>query len=188
MNIKTIPFLKKYLSRKSGLLFCFLMVIHYSFGQFHPVAKESSVQFTIHNFGFRVTGSLGAPQGDIRFNPDSLSNCFFRVTIKSESINTDNSMRDEHLKEEDYFDVKKYPLISFVSGNFQKAGKNQFVVSGRLTIKKETRDIQIPFTVDKSGNGYLFTGTFKMNRRDYEVGGGSTISNELTVEIKVVAR
>ncbi len=188
MNVMAIPFFKKYLSRKSGLSFCFLLVIYSSFGQFHPVAKESSVQFTIHNFGFKVTGSLDAPQGDIRFNPDSLTNSFFRVTIKSESINTDNSTRDEHLKEEDYFDVKKYPLISFVSGNIQITGKNQFVVSGRLTVKKETRDIQIPFTVDKSGNGFLFSGSFKMNRRDYGVGGSSTISNELTVDIKVVAR
>ncbi len=188
MNVMTILFLKKYLNRKSGLSLCFFLVIYSSFGQFHPVAKESSVQFTIHNFGFNVTGSLGAPQGDISFNPDSLSNSFFRVTIKSESINTDNSTRDEHLREEEYFDVKKYPLISFVSGNIQKAGKDQFVVSGRLTIKKDTRDIQIPFTVDKSGNGYLFTGSFKMNRRDYGVGGGSTISNDLMVEIKVAAR
>ncbi len=184
----TIPFFKKYLSAKSGLSLCFLMAVGSSFGQIHPVAKESSVQFTIHNFGFKVTGSLDAPQGDIHFNQDSLSNSFFRVTIKSESINTDNITRDRHLKEEDYFDVKKYPLISFVSGNIQKTGKNQYVVSGRLTIKKETRDIQIPFSVDRSGSGLLFDGSFKMNRRDYGVGGGSTISDELTVEIKVVAR
>lgn len=184
----TIPGLKKYLSTESGFSLCFLLLIHSSYGQFHPVAKESSVKFTIHNFGFKVTGNLDAPQGDIRFNPDSLSNSFFRVTIKSESINTDNSTRDEHLKEEDYFDVKKYPLISFVSDNIQKAGKDQFVVSGRLTIKRETKDIQIPFTVDKSGNGFLFIGSFKMNRRDYGVGNASTISNELTVEIKVAAR
>ena len=184
----TIPFLKKYLSSKTLLSVSFLLVIQTSFGQFHPVAKESSVQFTIHNFGFKVTGSLDAPQGDIRFNPDSLSNSYFRVTIKSESINTDNNTRDEHLREEDYFEVKNYPLITFVSGNIQKAGKNQYMVSGRLTIKKETKDIQIPFTVENRGNGLLFTGSFKMNRRDFGVGGGSTISNELTVDIKVVAR
>lgn len=184
----TAPFLKKYLNTKTALSVCFLLIVHASFGQYHPVAKESSVQFIIHNFGFKVSGSLDAPQGDIHFNPDSLSNSFFRVTIKSESINTDNNTRDGHLREEEYFDVKKYPVISFVSGNIQKAGKNQYVVSGRLTIKKETKDIQIPFTVENSGKGLLFNGSFKMNRRDFGVGGGSTISNELTVEIKVVAR
>ncbi len=183
-----IPPIKSHISARMFLPVYFLLVIHSSFGQSHPVAKESSIQFTIHNFGFKVTGSLDAPQGDIRFSPDSLLNSYFRVTIKSESINTDNSARDEHLREEDYFDVKKYPLISFESDNIQKTGKNQYMVSGRLTIKKNTKAVQIPFTVENSGNGFLFNGRFKMNRRDFGVGDGSTISNELVVEIKVVAR
>ena len=174
---------------KTCPLVYFVIMIQSSFGQIHPVARESSVIFTIHNFGFKVTGSLEAPQGDILFNPDSLSNSFFRVTIKSASINTDNNARDEHLREEDYFDVKNHPLISFVSGNIQTAGKKgDYVASGRLTIKNKTKDFQLPFTAVKSGDAYLFTGSFKMNRRDFSIGGGSTISNELTVDIKVLAK
>lgn len=184
-----IPFFREYQISKLGLLIYFTTMLQCSFGQMHPVAKESSVIFTIHNFGFKVTGNLDAPQGDIRFNPDSLTSSFFKVTIKSESINTDNNTRDGHLKEEDYFDVKNYPLISFVSGSIQSAGKKgDYVASGRLTIKNKTKDIQLPFTEVRSGNGYLFTGSFKMNRRDFGIGGGSTISNELTVDIKVLAR
>jgi polyisoprenoid-binding protein YceI len=184
-----IQFFRKYTISKTCLLVYFVMMIQSSFGQIHPVAKESSVIFTIHNFGFKVTGSLEAPQGDILFNPDSLSNSFFRVTIKSASVNTDNNTRDEHLREEDYFDVKNYPLISFVSGNIQTDGKNGgFAATGRLTIKNKTKDIQLPFTAVKNGDAYLFTGSFKMSRRDFGIGGGSTISNDLTVDIKVLAR
>jgi polyisoprenoid-binding protein YceI len=184
-----VSFYRKYSISKAGLLVYFIIMVQSSFGQIHPVSKESSIVFTIHNFGFKVTGSLDAPQGDIRFNPDSLSNSFFKVTIKSTSINTDNDSRDEHLREEDYFDVKNYPLISFVSAGIQTSGKkNEFVALGRLTIKNKTKDIQLPFTAVKIGDGYLFTGSFKLNRRDYGVGGGSTISNELTVDIKVLAR
>jgi polyisoprenoid-binding protein YceI len=184
-----ITFFRKYSISKISLLVYFVMMLQSSFGQIHPVAKESSIIFTIHNFGFKVTGSLEAPQGDIRFNPDSLSNSYFRVTIKAASVNTDNNTRDEHLREEDYFDVKNYPLISFMSGSIQTAGnKGDFTASGRLTIKNKTKDIQLPFTAIKSGDGYLFTGSFKMNRRDFGVGGGSTLSNELTVDIKVLAR
>jgi polyisoprenoid-binding protein YceI len=182
-------FFRKYSKWKSQLLFFALMICQTSFGQLHPIAKESTIIFTIHNFGFKVTGSLDPPQGDIRFNPDSLSNSYFRVTIKSASINTDNNTRDEHLREEDYFDVKNYPLISFVSGSIRAAGnKGDFIASGKLTIKNNTKDIQLPFTAVKNGDGYLFTGSFKMNRRDFGVGGGSTLSNELTVDIKVLAR
>jgi polyisoprenoid-binding protein YceI len=182
-------FFRKYSKWKGLLLLFALMIFQTSFGQLHPVSKESSIIFTIHNFGFKVTGSLEAPQGDIRFNPDSLSNSYFKMTIKSASINTDNNSRDEHLREEDYFDVKNHPLISFVSENIQAAGKKgDFTASGKLTIKNKTRDIQLPFTAVKTSDGFLFTGSFKMNRRDFDIGGGSTISNELTVDIKVVAR
>jgi polyisoprenoid-binding protein YceI len=180
---------KKNAIRKTGLPVSLLLWIHFASGQIHPVARESSVQFTIHNFGFRVSGRLAAPEGDIRFQPDSLSKSFFHVTIPSESINTDNNSRDEHLKAADYFDVKNYPLIRFVSDHIQAANtKGEYTAVGRLTIKNKSKDIQLPFTAEKNGNGYLFSGSFKMNRRDFDVGGSSTLSNELTVEIKVLAR
>lgn len=172
----------------SFLPFCFLLAIQSVSGQLHPVAKESSIRFSTHNFGFRTGGSLAAPEGDIHFNPDDLSKSSFHVSIKSSSINTDNDSRDEHLREEDYFDVKNYPLIRFESDNIRATNKKgSYEAVGKLTIKKTSREITIPFTAEKSGDGYLFNGSFKMNRRDYGVGGSSTISNEITVEIKVLA-
>jgi polyisoprenoid-binding protein YceI len=167
----------------------FLLLVQNAFVQMHPVAKASAIHFTIHNFGFKTGGQLDAPEGNIVFNPDDLVRSSFQVTIKSTSINTGNETRDEHLRETDYFDVKDYPLIRFVSSSIQaKGGKNSFVVSGSLIIKKTSRVVSIPFTVETNGNGWLFTGQFTMNRRDYDVGGSSTISNELTVDIKVLAR
>ena len=160
-----------------------------AFGQMHPVAKESSIHFTIHNFGFRTGGTLAAPEGNIEFNPDDLARSSFQVTIKSESINTDNETRDEHLREEDYFDVKNHPLIRFVSSSIRATGnKDAYEASGTLTIKNTSHTISLPFTAEKTGNGWVFTGSFTMNRRDYGVGGSSTISNELMVDIKVIAR
>jgi polyisoprenoid-binding protein YceI len=171
------------------LPFCFLLTIQSVSGQMHPVAKESSVQFSTHNFGFRTGGSLAAPEGDILFNPDDLAKSSFHVTIKSTSINTDNDSRDEHLREEDYFDVKNYPLIHFESDNIRATSKKgDYEAVGKLTIKKTSREIHLPFTAEKSGDGYLLNGSFKMNRKDYGVGGSSTISNEITVEIRVLAR
>jgi polyisoprenoid-binding protein YceI len=179
----------KYGMKKTGLLVYLLLVMHFAFGQIHPVAKESSVQFKLHNFGFSTGGILAAPEGDIVFNPDDLTKSSFRVTIKSESINTDNESRDEHLKDADYFDVKNYPLIRFVSSAVRATNKKgEYEAVGLLTIKKTSREIHLPFTTEKIGDGWQFSGSFNMNRRDYGVGGSSTISNELTVNIKVLAR
>jgi polyisoprenoid-binding protein YceI len=168
---------------------CFLLFAQSSFGQMHPVANESSIRFTIHNFGFKTGGTLAAPEGTITFNPDDLGGSFFQVTVKSSSINTDNESRDEHLKEEDYFDVKNHPLIRFESALIRATGKkNSYEATGTLTIKKTSRTIVLPFTAEKNGDTWTFTGGFTMNRRDYGIGGSSTISNELTVDIKVIAR
>jgi polyisoprenoid-binding protein YceI len=174
---------------RPGLLVCFSFILQTSFSQMHPVAAESTVQFSLKNFGFRTGGKLDAPEGDIFFNPDDLTKSSFRVTLKTESINTDNNSRDEHLKEADYFDVKNYPVIRFVSSSV-KAGskKSSYEALGTLTIKNKSREISMPFTIEKKDTGWLFTGSFKMNRRDFDVGGSSTISNELTVDIKVLAR
>ncbi len=182
-------FIRKYFVAAGSLPVCLLLTIQAAFGQMHPVANESSIRFTIHNFGFRTGGTLAAPEGNIEFNPDELPKSSFQVTIKSESINTDNESRDEHLRETDYFDVKNYPLIRFVSSAIRASRKKDgYEVTGMLTIKNTSREIVVPFTAEKTGNGWVFAGSFTMNRRDYGVGGSSTISNELSVDIKVIAR
>lgn len=167
----------------------FLLCIQHTFGQMHPVADESTIHFTIHNFGFKTGGKMDALKGEIVFNPDDLAHSSFQVTIKSSSINTNNESRDEHLRESDYFDVKNYPLIRFVSSSIQTSGgKNSYKAAGTLTIKNISRVINIPFSAEMSGKGWIFTGQFTINRRDYAVGGSSTVSNELTVDVKVLAR
>ena len=179
----------KFAIMKTGLPVFFLLMMNTTFAQLHPVAKESVVKFSIKNFGFRSGGTIGPPEGDIVFNPEDLTKSSFHVTIKSESINTDNNSRDEHLRDEDYFDVKNYPLIRFVSTQIKPGGKTgSYEALGTLTIKKTSKEITLPFTAEKNGSGWTFSGSFKMNRKDYGVGGSSTLSAELTVEIKVVAQ
>jgi polyisoprenoid-binding protein YceI len=174
---------------KKGLYFFLCLSFQCSFAQYHPVAGESSVRFSLKNFGFKTGGSLGAPEGDIVFNPEDLTNASFRVTIKTESIDTDNESRDEHLKEQSYFDVKNYPLIRFVSSSVKETDKKgSYQTLGVLTIKNKSKEITMPFTAEKNGGGWTFSGSFKMNRKEYDVGGSSTLSDEVTVDIKVVAR
>ena len=172
-----------------GLFVFLIFLCQYGFAQYHPVAGESSVRFSLKNFGFRTGGSLDAPEGDIVFNPDDLSKSSFRVTIKTESINTRNESRDDHLKEATYFDVKNYPLIRFVSSSVTEAGKmGSYQTLGTLTVKNKNKEITMPFTAEKNGNAWTFSGSFTMNRKDYDIGGSNTLSDEVTVEIKVVVR
>ena len=174
---------------KEGLFVFLFLSFQCGFAQYHPVASESSVRFSLKNFGFKTGGSLNAPEGDIVFNPDDLTKSSFRVTLKAASIDTDNESRDEHLKEATYFDVKNYPLIRFVSSSVTEMGeKGSYQTQGTLTVKNKSKEITVPFTAEKNGNGWIFSGNFKMNRKDYDIGGSSTLSDEVTVDIKVVAR
>jgi len=154
-----------------------------------PVDANSSIKFSIKNFGFNVTGNFKGLKGSIKFDPNALQQSAFDVTIDASTINTGIDMRDEHLRSEDYFDVKKYPQIHFVSTrvtNSNKAGT--FFVFGNLTIKQTTKEISFPFTVQPQNDGSLFHGEFKLNRKDFSIGGSGTISNELVVKLEVLAK
>jgi polyisoprenoid-binding protein YceI len=155
--------------------------------QYKPADQGSSLEFTVKNFGFEVTGAFKGLQGNIAFDPVNTASSAFDVTVDATTVNTDNSLRDSHLKGDSYFDVKNYPRIHFVST--QVTGKNgAYKVTGKLTIKKTTKTISFPFNANTSGDGYLFKGGFTINRKDFDVGGTSTISDELTVALSIAAK
>ena len=156
--------------------------------QYKPADKGSTLQFKIKNLGFDVSGQFTSFKGAINFDSQSLANASFDVSIDATTVNTDNSLRDSHLRDVSYFDVKKYPAIHFVSSKVTAAGKpGTYNVLGKLTIKDITRDISFPFTAATLNDGYIFKGSFKINRKDYGLGGTSTISNELEALLSVVA-
>ena len=173
------------------IVLAFLLFVSYgiAFSQdYKPVDEGSSIKFKLKNFGFSTGGTFSGLQGTIHFDKNNLSASNFDVTIDANSVNTDNDMRDNHLREESYFDVKKYPRIHFVSTSVKSAKENSFEIFGKLTIKDKTKDINFPFTATQSTDGYIFNGEFKINRKDFGVGGSSTISDNVTITLNIVAK
>jgi polyisoprenoid-binding protein YceI len=157
--------------------------------QYLPADQGSTISFKIKNLGFNSEGSFSGLQGTIVFDPQNPAADSFDVSISAASVNTDNNMRDEHLRKDSYFDVEKYPRIRFVSTAVTAVDKNgHYQVKGRLTIKSTTKEITFPFFATPAGDDYIFKGSFTINRRDFDVGGGSTLSNDLTVTLTVLAR
>jgi polyisoprenoid-binding protein YceI len=156
--------------------------------QYKPSDKQSQVEFKIKNFGFSVSGSFTGLSGAITFDPAHPEAASFDVSIDANTVNTDNDMRDGHLRNPDYFDVANFPRIRLVSDKIRSSGRG-FVFSGKLIIKNIIRPVSFPFTADLSpGGGYLFKGNFTINRRDFNVGGASTISDKLEVTLNVVVK
>ena len=157
--------------------------------QYTPTDQGSSVTFKIKNLGFNVEGSFTGLKGKISFDPEHPTEASFDVTVDAAKINTDNEMRDEHLRKESYFDVQNYPVIRFVSTGIQTSGKKEnFVMSGKLTIRDHTKDISFPFIATPLGNDYIFSGAFTINRKDFGIGGTSTISSTLDLSLTVLAK
>ncbi|HYK43906.1 MAG TPA: YceI family protein [Parafilimonas sp.] len=153
-----------------------------------PVNDGSEIQFTIKNFGLNVTGHFSGLTGTIQFDPSNLSTSSFNVSVDATTVNTGVDMRDNHLKKEEYFNTAKYPAINFTSTHIT-GDANGYTVSGRLTIKGTTKEISFPFTAVRQGDGFIFSGNFSINRKDFDLGGGSAVmGNNVDVSLKVFAK
>jgi polyisoprenoid-binding protein YceI len=156
---------------------------------FVPVDERTSVKFSIKNFGFSTGGSFTGLKGNIQFDINNPATASFAVTVDAASVNTDNSARDKHLRKEEYFDVAKYPLIGFKSTNITRDAAGKFLITGSLTIKGVTKQIAFPFKAVAQNNGYLFSGLFTINRRDFSVGGNSMVlADNVQVSLTVFAK
>ncbi len=164
-----------------------LSMITLASAQYKPIDQGSTLQFTIQNLGFDVHGLFTGFKGSINFDAQNPPGSSFDVTIDASTVNTDNGLRDDHLKGESYFDIKNYPAIRFTSSAITVGKGGVYVVTGKLTIKNKTGALSFPFTASPSGNGWIFKGSFKINRKDYDIGGTSTISNQLEVFLNVAA-
>ncbi len=174
---------------KKITIFIFSIFINtLAIAQYKPAEQGSTMQFTVQNLGFDVHGSFSGFKGIINFDVQNPATDNFDVTIDASTVNTDNSMRDGHLKDDGYFDVKNYPNIHFVSTNVTAGKAGVYNITGKLTIKNKSADISFPFTATPSGDGYLLKGSFKINRKYYGVGGTSTISNQVEIVLNVLAK
>jgi polyisoprenoid-binding protein YceI len=170
------------------------LVVLTSFGQspghsFNPADGGSAISFKIKNFGINNEGTFKGLHGTIIWDPQNVAADSFDVSIDAASVNTDNNMRDDHLRNDTYFDVNKYPRIRLVSTAVGVVDRNgHYKFTGKLTIKGTTKEISFPFLATPAGDDYIFKGAFTINRRDFDVGGASTLGNDVTVTLTVLAR
>jgi polyisoprenoid-binding protein YceI len=168
------------------MLFCAANVFAQTYS---PVDEGSTVKFSVKNFGFTVDGSFKGLKGAIDFDPEKYTEAKFDVSVDANTIFTDNGLRDNHLRDDNYFDVKNHPRISFVSTKVTASNKaGVLFIFGNLEIKGITKEISFPFTATPADGGFLFKGQFKINRRDFNIGGSSTISDNVNVFLNIMAK
>lgn len=156
---------------------------------YKPVDSLSTIKIIIKNVGMETEGTMTGLDGAIVFNPADVKTAMFSVSINTATINTGIEPRNVAIKSAEYLDTEKYPKIIFDSRSVSKVADTKYLVKGIISIKGIAKEISFPFTAVPDGNGMLFTGEMKLNRRDYKIAVNSTVLSEsFSVMLSVVTK
>lgn len=148
---------------------------------------------TVHNTISDVAGLFNSFESNVTASKADFSDAVFDLTVNVESIDTAIKMRDDHLRNADFFEVEKFPKMTFKSTSVEKGkGKNRYKLKGNLTMRGITKPVTMDLwyrgtiTDAQSGNdisGFQITGV--VNRLDFGVGTKfpeALISNKITIK------
>jgi polyisoprenoid-binding protein YceI len=161
---------------------------------------HSEVSFRVRHFVAKTPGRFDDFSGTITVVPGKPTDSSVEFTIKAASVNTANASRDTHLKSADFFDVLKYPEITFKSTKIAPVDADTFNVTGIFTMHGTARELTIP--VDFGGTVTDARGTVKagfslatkINRKDYGIvwnqtldTGGMVLGEEVEITVNIEA-
>ena len=165
--------------RKLSLLLVLSLFSFASFAQnkWNVDTYHSFLNFSVKHLGISyVDGRFDSYQGVFNGNPEDLTTGDFKFTVDLNSVNTAVSMRDDHLKSADFFDVAKYPTMSFESTSIEKIQGDKYALKGNLTIKGITKPVVFELVYgglladDGQGNTKIgFQGVAQINRFDFDI-------------------
>jgi polyisoprenoid-binding protein YceI len=170
-------------------------------GEYNIDPAHSIIGFSIRHLEIAwVEGRFKDFKGAIHFDEKDVTKSSVEFTAKVESIDTGVEPRNKHLRTADFFDVEKYPEMTFKSTRVERKGKDGYVLHGDLTLKGVTKQVALPFTVtgaikDPWGNTrFGVQAETKLDRRDYGItwgktleNGGLDVGNEVTIELQLEA-
>ena len=161
---------------------------------------HSTVSFTARHLVFtKVRGRFADWKADLYLDED-LTKSRVAVEIDVASIATGVDKRDEHLRSADFFEVEKFPKLTFVSKRIEPGKGDHFKIIGDLTIRDVTREVVLD--AEKTGSGkdpwggerVAFTAATHVDRSDYGLrwnvvleAGGVTVSDRIEIEIEIQA-
>jgi len=115
-------------------------------------ASHTNVGFSVrHMMVSNVRGNFTGLEGSVEGDPENLTDAKINFKIDTSTINTNNEDRDNHLRSADFFDVEKYPYITFESTEIVKTADDEYDVTGDLTVKDVTK--KNTFKVTRTGSG-----------------------------------
>jgi polyisoprenoid-binding protein YceI len=161
--------------------------------------NHSSIGFSVkHLVISTVSGNFKDFDITLTTAKDDFSDAAVQAVIKTASINTDNTARDNHLKSDDFFNAEKFTEIKFTSTSFEKIGEGKYKIAGDLTIRDVTKKVVFDAVYNGSiktpwGNTAMsWTAATIINRFDYNLkwnkaleSGGLIAGQDVTITINL---
>lgn len=160
---------------------------------------HSKVKFSVtHLIISEVEGSFKVYSGTVQSSKQDFDDAKVEFAIDVNSINTDNEMRDKHLKSDDFFNAEKYPKMTFKSVSWKKSNNQNYLLEGDLTLRDVTKRvvfivvyggmIQDPWGNTKAG----FKATAVINRFNYGLkfnalteAGNAVVGKDVTITLNL---
>lgn len=145
----------------------------------------AKIAFELPNEGTK--GTFSGLKAAIEFDEKDPSASKITASVDASTVNTGNTKRDDHLRSADFFDVAKYPTITFTSSKITATDKG-FTAKGTLTMKDVTKEVEIPFTFENKDSEGVFKGKLSIFSGDYGVMKRSKTDKDqvdLTIEVPV---
>jgi polyisoprenoid-binding protein YceI len=163
--------------------------------------SHSGVHFTVrHMVIAKVHGRFSQWSGVISLDDQNASASSVTVDIDAASINTSEDKRDGHLRSPDFFDVEKFPKITFRSTKVEAKGQNDLKVTGDLSVHGVTKSVTL--AVEKLGQAkdpwgaerVVFSGSASIDRKDFGLhwnqvleAGGFLVGDRIDITLEVEA-
>lgn len=159
--------------------------------------NHTAAQFSVRHMGIStVRGAFTKVSGTAQYDAANPGKTSVEATIEAASVDTRVSMRDNDLKSANYFDVEKYPTITFKSKSVEAAGAGKLKITGDLTIHGTTKEVVLdvdgpsaPVT-DPRGNSHVgASASTTIKRTDFGVGSSNPMVGEditITIDVELV--
>jgi len=165
------------------LFFASMLLTLVSFSWYTTNQWAISSDYEVKFEGKGAEGTFKALQGTIIFDPNRLEESKMDVFVETNTIDTGNSLKDDHARGKKWFDAENYPRISFTSKSFS-ATKMGYAVVGTLSMKGKEKEIRIPFTFEDD----TFVGAFEVSRKEFGIKGpffSFTVGDSFGVKLNV---
>ena len=158
---------------------------------FEVTPVESWVKFHVKS-STTIAGKFDKWTATLAFTSPDVSSGVLEVKIQSASVDTGSDMKNNKLKSDDFFDVKKYPEITFRSTKIVETGPNTYEVDGDFLVRGVSNPEKLTLTVSGKGTeSGVIKGTMVFNRKNYGMGGGIPfikIADEVDVAFDIKAK